>query len=280
MSPFDTIALPTNNYIDESWPTGLWSDEPEMESDLHLLQIMVLLQCLKGLWRERNDYYAAGNMTLYYSPAMVKNRDFRGPDFLVVKDVENYPRRSWTVWEEGWIFPNLVIEILSDTTAKVDRTTKKDLYAELGIEEYFWFDPVTLEFVGFSLVNGDYQRIEPDDRGYCWSQTLDLWLGRSNRQLRYFSTDGQLIPTPEEECDRANLKADREMRRADRAISQADRAISQADRADLKANQAMQQVEQAILRADRADLNAEQLAQERDRLAKKLRELGIDPDSL
>ena len=280
MSPFDTIALPNNNYIDESWPTGLWSDEPEMESDLHLLQIMVLLQCLKGLWRERNDYYAAGNMTLYYSPAMVKNRDFRGPDFLVVKDVENYPRRSWTVWEEGWKFPNLVIEILSDTTAKVDRTTKKDLYAELGIEEYFWFDPVTLEFVGFSLVNGDYQRIEPDDRGYCWSQTLDLWLGRSNRQLRYFSADGQLIPTPEEECDRAILQADREMRRADRAISQADRAISQADRADLKANQAMQQVEQAILRADRADLNAEQLAQERDRLAKKLRELGIDPDSL
>lgn len=245
MSPFDTIALPNNNYIEESRLTGLWSDEPEMESDLHLLQIMVLLQCLKGLWRERNDYYAAGNMTLYYSPAMVKNRDFRGPDFLVVKDVENHPRRSWTVWEEGWKFPNLIIEILSDSTAQVDRTTKKDLYAELGIEEYFWFDPITLEFVGHRLVNSDYERIEPDDRGYCWSQTLDLWLGRWNRQLRYFSADRQLILTPEEDCHRA-LKI---------------------------ANQAM-------LRADRAMLRADQLIQERDRLAQKLRDLGIDPDSL
>ena len=131
-----------------------------------------------------------------------------------------------------------VIEILSDTTAKVDRTTKKDLYAELGIEEYFWFDPVTLEFVGHRLVNGDYERLEPDDRGYCWSQTLELWLGRWNRQLRYFSADGQLILTPEEDCDRA---------------------LEKADRADLKANQ---------------------LAQERDRLAQKLRDLGINPDSL
>lgn len=259
MSPFDTIALPNNNYIEESRLTGLWSDEPEMESDLHLLQIMVLLQCLKGLWRERNDYYAAGNMTLYYSPAMVKNRNFRGPDFLVVKDVENHPRRSWTVWEEDWKFPNLVIEILSDTTAKVDRTTKKDLYAELGIEEYFWFDPVTLEFVGHRLVNGEYQRLEPDDRGYCWSQTLELWLGRWNRQLRYFSADGQLILTPEEDCARALEIADRAMLRGDRAFKIANRALEKADRADLKANQ---------------------LAQERDRLAQKLRDLGINPDSL
>lgn len=266
MSPFDTIALPNNNYIEESRLTGLWSDEPEMESDLHLLQIMVLLQCLKGLWRERNDYYAAGNMTLYYSPAMVKNRDFRGPDFLVVKDVENHPRRSWTVWEEDWKFPNLVIEILSDTTAKVDRSTKKDLYAELGIEEYFWFDPVTLEFVGHRLVDSAYERLEPDDRGYYWSETLELWLGRWNRQLRYFSADGQLVLTPEEECNQLAQDRDRAMFRGDRALEKADRAMLRGDR--------------ALEQADRADLKANQLAQERDRLAQKLRDLGIDPDSL
>ena len=244
MSSIDTIVLP-NSAVEESLPTGLWSDEPEMESDLHLLQIILLLQCLKGLWSERNDYYAAGNMTLYYSPAMVKNRDFRGPDFLVVKDVENYPRRSWTVWEEGWKFPNLIIEILSDTTAKVDRTTKKDLYAELGIEEYFWFDPMLLEFVGHRLSEGEYQAIEPNNRGYLWSETLELWLGRSNRQLRYFLPDGQLVLTPEEQCSRV---------------------ASERDRAVLTS-------EQAILRGDQAMLK-------NDRLAQKLRELGIDPDLL
>ena len=255
MSSIDTIVLPNSvvdSAVEESLPTGLWSDEPEMESDLHLLQIILLLQCLRGLWHDRSDYYAAGNMTLYYSPAMVKNRDFRGPDFLVVKDVENYPRRSWTVWEEGWKFPNLIIEILSDTTAKVDRTTKKDLYAELGIEEYFWFDPVSLEFVGHRLIEGDYQAIVPNDRGYLWSETLELWLGRSNRQLRYFLPDGQLVLTPEEECNRITSERDRAILRGDRAILTS---------------------EQAILRGDQALLK-------NDRLAQKLRELGIDPDLL
>ncbi|TRU31658.1 MAG: Uma2 family endonuclease, partial [Microcystis aeruginosa Ma_MB_F_20061100_S20] len=39
-------------------PTDLWSDEPPLESDLHLQQIIILLSCLELLWRERSDYYA------------------------------------------------------------------------------------------------------------------------------------------------------------------------------------------------------------------------------
>ena len=44
-------------------PTDLWSDEPPLESDLHLQQIIILLSCLELLWRERSDYYASGNLT-------------------------------------------------------------------------------------------------------------------------------------------------------------------------------------------------------------------------
>jgi Uma2 family endonuclease len=48
-------------------PTDLWSDEPLLESDLHLQQIIILLNCLELLWQEKNDYYASGNLTIYYS---------------------------------------------------------------------------------------------------------------------------------------------------------------------------------------------------------------------
>jgi Uma2 family endonuclease len=48
-------------------PTDLWSDEPQLESDLHLQQIIVLLTSLELLWRQRNDYYASGNLTIYYN---------------------------------------------------------------------------------------------------------------------------------------------------------------------------------------------------------------------
>lgn len=72
-----------------------------------------------------------------------------------------------------------------------------------------------------------------------------FFLGIHNRQLRYFSVEGAIVPTPEE-------AAKNEM---------------------FKANQAMQI-------ARRSDERAEQEKARADRLAAKLKELGIDPDEL
>ena len=65
-------------------PSDLYSDEPPLETELHLRQIILLLTCLEWLWKDRNDFYAAGNLTIYYSPNQRKSEDFRGPDFFVV----------------------------------------------------------------------------------------------------------------------------------------------------------------------------------------------------
>ncbi|MGI2902575.1 Uma2 family endonuclease, partial [Hassallia sp. VBCCA 56010] len=74
--------------LDVIFPPGdLYSDEPPLESELHLRQIILLLQSLE-LWWHRNDFYAAGNLTVYYSPRQRKSEEFRGPDFFVVLDTE------------------------------------------------------------------------------------------------------------------------------------------------------------------------------------------------
>jgi len=86
-------------------PTDLWSDEPPLESDLHLQQIIILLSCLELLWQEKNDYYASGNLTIYYNEEQLKKRDFCGPDFFVVLDTEKRPRKSWVVWGEQGNIP-------------------------------------------------------------------------------------------------------------------------------------------------------------------------------
>jgi len=181
-------------------PRDIWSEEPPLESYAHLQQILILLQCLEWLWQERNDYFAAANLTIYYSPNQKKSEDFRGPDFFVVLGTERrLDRKSWVVWGEGGKYPDVIVEILSPSTAKIDRGEKKQIYQDIfRTPDYFWFDPETLEFQGFRLMEGQYQAIEPTDRGWLWSDLLGLFLGIYQQQLRYFNREGELIPTPAE----------------------------------------------------------------------------------
>ncbi|MBE9246006.1 Uma2 family endonuclease [Microcystis aeruginosa LEGE 00239] len=234
-------------------PTDLWSDEPPLESDLHLQQITILIGCLERLWQQRTNYYASGNLTIYYNEEQLKKRDFCGPDFFVVLDTEKRPRKSWVVWGEGGKYPNVIVEILSPSTANIDRNKKKNLYQNtFRTPNYFWFDPESLELQGFRLIAGQYQAIAANENGYLWSEQLELYLGIFDRKLRYFTVDGQLVRTPQE--------AELEQRQAKEQIF-------------LEKEQERKAKEQAILEKEQAIL-------ERERLAQKLRELGIDPETI
>lgn len=257
------MTVATNRLPDEDWgkelpanldenvnglpslpPCDLYSDEPEMETNLHLRQMLLLIVCLEWFWRQggtaaRSDYFVSGNLTIYYSQNQVKNRDFRGPDFFVVKGVEQRERKSWTIWEEEGRYPDVIVEILSESTASIDRTTKKELYqTTFRTPEYFWFDPESLEFQGFYLVKNTYQPIAPNPQGWLWSDELNLFLGIHDRQLRYFTAQGDLVPTPQESA----------------LLEEQQRQI--------------------------AEVRADQEAQRAERLAAKLRELNIDPESI
>lgn len=180
-------------------PADLWSDEPPLESDLHRLQMQLLIDCLVWLWRSRNDFYASGHLTIYYSPQQIKSQDFRGPDFFVVLGTERKPRKSWVVWAENGQYPNVIVEIISPSTAEVDKGLKKNIYQNIfRTPEYFWFDPNGLELAGFLLVGGQYHPLEANSQGWLWSQQLELFLGVQNGQLRFFMQEGQLVPTPAE----------------------------------------------------------------------------------
>ncbi|CAO5013318.1 Putative restriction endonuclease domain-containing protein [Microcystis aeruginosa] len=241
-------------------PTDLWSDEPPLESDLHLQQITILIGCLERLWQQRTNYYASGNLTIYYNEEQLKKRDFCGPDFFVVLDTEKHPRKSWVVWGEGGKYPNVIVEILSDSTANIDRNKKKNLYQNtFRTPNYFWFDPESLELQGFRLIAGQYQAIDANENGYLWSEQLELYLGIFDRKLRYFTVDGQLVPTPQE--------AELEQRQAKEQI------LLEREQILLEREQERQAKEQAILEKEQAIL-------EKEKLAQKLRELGIDPETI
>lgn len=84
---------------------------------------------------------------------------------------------------------------------------KKKLYQDtFRSPDYFWFDPNTLEFVGFHLVDGEYQPLEQNSQGQLWSQQLGLFLGIHQNQLRFFTPEAKLVPTPEEVAERYAAK--------------------------------------------------------------------------
>lgn len=181
-------------------PTNLYSDEPPLETDFHRRQIDLLIRLLEYFWRDRHDFYISGNLTVYYNQKQLKSRDFAGPDVFVVLGTEKRDRRSWVVWDEDGKYPNVVIELLSNSTAKVDRGAKKQLYQDVWrVPNYFWFHPETLEFAGFHLVDGKYESLIPDIHGHLCSEQLGLCLGIHENQLRYFNTTGEIVQLPEEQ---------------------------------------------------------------------------------
>lgn len=202
-------------------PGDLWSDEPPLESELHRAQIDLLIRLLRWHWRERQTFHATGNITIYYSPNQRKSEFFRGPDFFVVLGTEQRRRRSWTVWQEDGKYPNVIVELLSDSTAAIDRGLKKQIYQDtFRTPDYFWFHPDTLEFKGFHLVDGQYQELTPTPAGWLWSQQLELYLGIHAEELRFFTTTGELVLLPEEAMQQ---EAEQERQRAEQAEQEVER---------------------------------------------------------
>jgi Uma2 family endonuclease len=208
----------------KQFPTNLYSDEPPLETDFHRDQIDLLIRLLKYWWKDRSDFYISGNLTVYYNEKQLKKRDFRGPDVFVVLGAEKKDRRSWAIWEEGGKYPNVVIELLSSSTATMDKGTKKQLYQDVWrVPEYYWFHPETMEFAGFRLVGGTYVAIALTEHGRLLSEQLGLELGIHEHQLRWFSTDGVLIPLPEEaerqRAEQERQRAEQERQRVEKLES-------------------------------------------------------------
>ncbi|MEK7834281.1 MAG: Uma2 family endonuclease [Acidobacteriota bacterium] len=236
------------------------SEEPEMESSQHHSQAVILEKSLEFLWQDRNDFFIGVNLTVYFSRQQLKTHDFRGPDVFISLNTERRPRYSWVIWEEDGKYPDVIFELLSESTEDIDRTIKKSIYQDrFRTSEYYWFSPQSFEFAGFHLVDGQYEEMLPNEQGWLWSKKLHLYLGVLDGRLRYFKPSGELVPTPEEAAIQEQMRADEERMRADEERMRADEERRQARREQLRAQQAEQKVAA---------------------LAARLLELGVDPNTL
>jgi Uma2 family endonuclease len=215
-----------------------YSDGEPMESGRHFFQMMLLVTSLGEAWLQRDDFHVGGNQFVYFSELQAKNNDFRGPDVFVVLDTVKKERKSWVVWEEGGRTPDVVIELLSESTEHVDRGEKMDLYARvLHVGEYFLFDPWTKVFEGYVLdpAKRRYRKKTPDADGYLSCEQLGLRLGVirgtfvdvETEWLRWIDESGPL-PTGTERAARASELSSALEQRAGSAEQRADSAEQRA----------------------------------------------------
>ena len=269
-----TEGLPESGERLKAWDPGPLSNEPEMEGVFHVLTFFYLMSSLRWFWREKKNWFAIGNLSVFYPEysreagrTVRKKLSFRGPDFFVVLGVDpNLPRNSWVVEREGK-YPDVIVEILSKSTAKKDRGEKKTIYERVfKTHEYFLFDPEKHTVEGFRLVNARYRAITPDTHGRLWSERLDLAFGMHGDHLRFFRPEGTLVPLPDEAATEALMEQELACIRARSAEKENARLSRQNFRL---AN------ERKTLADDKSRLVAD-----KERLAAKLRSLGIDPDKL
>ena len=189
---------------------------PMAESDAHIACVIYVLVALKQHFEARalddpsmKDVYVAGNMFLYHKrgdPGAVV-----APDVFVVLGAPSRPRDSYLLWNEPK-GPDFVLEVTSKGTRKADQEDKRDLYASLGVREYFLYDPrgeyLTPPLRGYRLHGGGYRALPavsvfPGGVTSVHSTVLGLDL-RDEREagmLRLHDpVTGRHLPTPGEEA--------------------------------------------------------------------------------
>ena len=135
--------------------------EPMAENGYQLTAMLDAISTLREWFNHREDVYAGGDMLIYYH--MNDNETRVAPDVFVVFGTAKHERNSWIVWREGKA-PDIVMELASGSTWRRDMREKRDIYAEMGVVEYWRFDPTRNYFypplVGERLGDGEYSTIE------------------------------------------------------------------------------------------------------------------------
>lgn len=163
--------------------------EPMAESDLHRKEMTYLIDALTEHFRRADDVYVAGNLFLYYKKG--DPRAVVAPDLFVVKGVAKRDRKVYKLWEEHRS-PCLVVEVTSDSTRDEDLSEKRTVYEQLGVDEYFLFDPLgdylDPRLQGHRLVNGRYRPAPLEKDGSLSSRTAGVTLQVEDNHLRLTET--------------------------------------------------------------------------------------------
>ena len=245
------------------------SDDTPVDSELQELIPGLLKAILLDLWSDRTDWLFSIDMAFYYKP---KDTSINiAPDGLLSLGLKSPPdenlRSSYVLWDEK-VIPQFALEIVSKSPGR-EYTGKFKIYQSVGILYYLVYSPLRkrkARFQLYKLIDGEYV-LQSDGSKPYWMPEIGLGIGAeqqvygSNQRewLYWYDENNVRYPTPSE------------------------RAEAEADRANIEAAARSAAEQLAATESQRANIEATAriaVQQENDALRQRLRDLGIDPDSV
>ena len=313
-----TATIP--EYYDEGFLPWPWpEDEVPARLPIEIMQSPTIKQLIiilaHSLGPRAATTFVDTNIPLRFDPT--NRRVFIAPDICVSFDVDLFAIRyedTYDLWEIGKP-PEFVLEVASPSTYRNDLYQKPEIYAYIGVEEYWMFDPTGGDLygqalAGYRLVDGKYEPIGTDmnehsvESGYSEALELRLCsveLSRQNEILAVqpdfvFMTDDfnpcqLLLQDPNtglyllnaegvsRQYEMAEAQAERAEARVERVEAQVELAEAQAERAEARAERVEAQVELAEAQAERAEARAERAEAQMERAEAQIERTEAELDA-
>ncbi len=195
--------------------------KPMGETPLHRKWMVRICDILDHRYRDQ-PVYVGSDMLVYYEEGNPLR--FVVPDEFVMLNCHAADRRVIKVWEEDRS-PDVVIEVTSRSTLRKDLGTKKDTYQQIGVREYFLYDPSGVEMApplrGFRLVDGKFAPL-PLHGGVVRCETLGIDLHVDEvGWLVLTDTQTHAVLLTEAEAERKAKEAEQAAKEAERRAREA-----------------------------------------------------------
>ena len=216
-------------------------DVPSADSTLQFDWLERLFAGLEAQYRDAVDVMVASN-NLWY-PVEGDPRTSSAPDIMVAFGRPKKVRKSYLQWKEEGIGPQVTMEIRSGSNSTKNLKKCFEFYQRFGVEEYYLIDP--------------------------WKDTLDGWTRVGKKLKKIAKMNGWVSP-------RLGIRFDVRADWLHMIGADGQEFLMVRERARRQQEQGRRQ-QQELEDSKRAAAKSEA---DRKKLAAKLRELGVDPDTL
>ncbi|NER06072.1 MAG: Uma2 family endonuclease [Okeania sp. SIO3C4] len=236
------------------------SDGEPVDSEMHMIVPFLLREILNRVWGDRYDWFFGVNIGIYHTTGSNVRIPIVPDCFLslgVPSFKNNKLRPSYVLWEENYIVPIFVLEIVAEPY-RGEYDEKMIDYARLGVLYYAIYSPDPdytkrdkhERFEVYRLLDGAYQRLEGNP---LWMPEIALGIG--TEVGNYYCYEREWLYWHDSQGNRFMTLQERKLQYRQRA----ERAQQEYEKAQQEHEQQRQQVE---------------------KLKQMLRSLGVDPEQL